>query len=146
MNVKIIYKKDKCFPKEFLKLKDCPEFIFVLGNEKILNDFSIAIVGGRKASQESKNISRSMSKSIASNNIAVVSGLAIGVDSEAHRGALDSKGKTIAVLGNGLNKIYPRENKELAQQIIASGGAIISEYWPDMEPLPINLNRRNRLI
>ncbi len=146
MNLKIIHKKDEDFPKNFLKLKDCPEFIFVLGDEKILNEFSIAIVGARKASYESKQIARSISKEIASTESIVVSGLAIGIDSEAHKGALEVRGKTIAVLGNGLDKIYPRENTKLALQIINNGGAIISEYFPGTDPMPINLNRRNRLI
>ena len=146
MSFKILYKKDECFPKAFLKLKDCPEFIYVLGNEKILNDFSISIVGARKASHESKVIARNISKEIASNKVLVVSGLAVGIDSEAHRGALEVGEKTVAVLGNGLNKIYPRENKELAEEIIKKGGAIISECLPGVAPLPVNLNRRNRLI
>ena len=146
MSFKILYKKDECFPKAFLKLKDCPEFIYVLGNEKILDDFSISIVGARKASHESKVIARNISKEIASNKVLVVSGLAVGIDSEAHRGALEVGEKTVAVLGNGLNKIYPRENKELAEEIIKKGGAIISECLPGVAPLPVNLNRRNRLI
>lgn len=146
MNFKILHKNNKYFPKNFLKLKDCPEFIFVLGNEQILNDFSIAIVGARKASYESKEIAKNIAEDIASSDVTVVSGLAIGIDSEAHAGALKAQGKTIAVLGNGLDKIYPRENKKLAMQIIESGGAIISEQFPGSDPLPINLNKRNRLI
>ena len=146
MNLKIIHKNDECFPKNFLKLTDCPEFIFVLGNERILNDFSIAIVGARKASYESKEIAKQVAKELAENNITVVSGLAIGIDSAAYIGALGANNKTIAILGNGLDRIYPRENKKLALQIVENGGAIISEQLPGTEPLPINLNRRNRLI
>lgn len=146
MNFKILHKNNKYFPKNFLKLKDCPEFIFVLGNERILNNFSIAIVGARKASYESKTIAKTIAEDIATSGVTVASGLAIGIDSEAHTGALKAQGKTIAVLGNGLNKIYPRENKKLAMQIIESGGAIISEQFPGTDPLPINLNKRNRLI
>ena len=146
MNLKIIHKDNEYFPKNFLKLKDCPEFIFVIGNEKILNDFSIAIVGARKASYESKEMAREVAKELVENDITVVSGLAIGIDSAAHIGALSVNNKTIAVLGNGLDKTYPRENKKLALQIIENGGAIISEQLPGTDPLPINLNRRNRLI
>ena len=146
MNIKILHKTNMNFPKKFLELNDCPEFIFVLGNEKILNNFSIGIVGARKAEYESKEIARKISQDIAKQNITIVSGLAVGVDSAAHKGALDVKGKTIAVLGNGLDKIYPRENTELALKIIESGGAIISEYFPETEPVPINLHKRNRLI
>ncbi len=146
MNFKIIHRSNKCFPKNFLKLKDCPEFIFVLGNEQILNDFSIAIVGARKASHESKKLARNIAEDLTTSDVTVVSGLAIGIDSEAHAGALKVQGKTIAVLGNGLDRIYPRENQKLAMQIIENGGAIISEQFPGTEPLPINLNKRNRLI
>lgn len=146
MNIKILHKNNKYFPKNFLKLKDCPEFIFVLGNEKILNDFSIAIVGARKASYESKAIAKTIAEDIATSDVAVVSGLAIGIDSEAHAGASKAQGKTIAVLGNGLDKIYPKENQKIAMQIVENGGAIISEQFPGVDPLPINLNKRNRLI
>lgn len=137
---------EKYFPKKLEKLKDCPDILYVLGNEKILNDFSIAIVGARNCSYDGKKFSRKISYELAQRGINIVSGLALGIDSASHQGCLEAKGKTIAVLGGGVKTIYPKENLKLYEQIIDEGGAIISEQLPYDPPISIRLRNRNRII
>lgn len=145
-NIKYIKRGEKNFPKKLEQLHDCPDILYVLGNEKILNDFSIGIVGARKCSRSGKELARNISKQLTRCNINIISGLAIGIDAASHEGCLDEEGKTIAVLGGGVNKIYPKENIELYEKIIKKGGAIISEQLPNEPPTSICLHNRNRII
>lgn len=118
--------------------------MFVLGNEKVLNEFSISIVGTRNSSEEGNHIAYQISKNLASNNIVIVSGLASGIDTASHQGAIDT-GKTIAIIASGFNYISSK-NFTLLNQILTSGGAIISEHFPDVPPQPFSFLKRNRLI
>ncbi len=145
-DIRILKKNDLNFPKGFLDLKDCPEQIYVCGNDKILNDFFIGIVGARKCKFESQMIARKITSDLLKYNINIVSGLALGIDSEAHRTCVENQKKTIAVLGGGLDKIYPSKNYKLAKEIIENGGVLISEYESGTSYLPRNLHNRNRLI
>lgn len=120
--------------------------MYVLGNEKILNDFSIAVVGARVCSISGKNLAREISRQISEQNINIISGLAVGIDASSHEGCLDAKGKTIAVLGGGVNMIYPKENMRLYEKILKNDGAIISEQLPNEPPRSICLHNRNRII
>ncbi|KKU14904.1 DNA protecting protein DprA [Candidatus Wolfebacteria bacterium RIFCSPLOWO2_01_FULL_45_19] len=117
--------------------------------EGILPDFSrpwLAIVGTRKATSEGLRLAKNFAKELAQNNCVIVSGLALGIDSAAHQGALDGGGQTVAVLANGLDNIYPAQNENLAKKILETGGAIVSEY-PDGTPsLPHQFLERNRII
>lgn len=97
-DVKIVEKESKEYPTKLYDLKDAPKRLYAIGNVKLLNDFSIAVVGARKASNESIRIAQDISFNIAKNNVQIVSGMALGIDTAGHRGALDAKGKTIAVL------------------------------------------------
>ena len=106
----------------------------------------MAIIGCRSYTEYGKKTAKSLSFKLARNGIRIVSGLAKGIDSFAHIGCIVSGGKTIAVLGSGFNNIYPKENIELAKEIVKTGGAIISEYNPDTRPLAENFPRRNRII
>ena len=99
-----------------------------MGNIDILNNPSIAIVGCRDATEYGKQVSKDFSYKLSKSGFNIVSGLARGIDSFAHIGAVRAQGKTIAVLGNGLDTIYPKENEKLAREILNCGGAIISEY------------------
>ena len=107
---------------------------------------SIAIVGSRDCSEYGKTMSQAFSYLLAKNNIVVVSGLAKGIDSAAHIGTLQAKGKTIAVIGTGIDLVYPKENKDLMEQIVEKGGTIISEYPLGTKPDKQNFPRRNRVI
>ena len=140
--------KNNKYPNQLKNIYDPPAKLYVLGNRSILNQKNFAIVGSRKATQYGKKIAMQISKELAENDLNVVSGLAIGIDSYAHLGCLQIKdaGKTIAVLGSGLDVIYPKENRKLAEQIINSGGCIISEYPIGSKIEKNNFPQRNRII
>lgn len=144
--MKVINKRDENYPKALLNISNPPENLFVLGNEKILDNFGIAIVGSRNCTKYGEEVAKSIAYNLSKYNINVVSGMAKGIDSAAHIGTIIGKGKTIAVLGSGFKHIYPKENIKLLQDIINSGGAIITEYEEDILPMPENFPKRNRII
>jgi len=151
-NIKLISINDEKYPKKLKEIYDPPICIYVKGNEKILNDFAISIIGCRNCSKYGENISKKLAFSLSNNNINVISGLARGIDTYAHKGCINinnlnvEKGKTIAVVGNGLDIIYPKENIEIFNNIIYSGGAIVSEYIIGTKPFKMNFPARNRII
>lgn len=120
----------------------------MIGNKEILNNKNIAIVGCRESSNYGNKNSYNIAYELSKQNINIVSGLAKGIDANAHVGSIMAKsnGKTIAVLGNGLDIIYPKENKKIAMEIIKNGGAIISEYSLGTMPEKQNFPLRNRII
>ena len=134
------------YPMLLRQIYDPPKFLYVLGNVNILNNLSVAIVGCREASQYGKSCAKYFAYNLAQQEINIVSGLAKGIDSFSHIGAIDTKGKTIAVIGSGLDVIYPKENEILAKQILANGGTIISEYPLGTKPNKNNFPARNRII
>lgn len=135
------------YPQKLKNIYDSPTKIYVLGNKEILNQKSIAIVGSRNATQYGKKTAYEIAKKISEKGINIISGLAIGIDTYAHLGTLQQeKGKTIAVLGSGIDKIYPKENIQLAQNIIKSGGCILSEYPLGEKANRMNFPQRNRII
>ncbi len=135
---------DECYPKNLLNMYDRPALLYVAG---VLNsdDISIAVVGSRHASTYGRYTTDRISRELALRGVTIVSGMARGIDSCAHRGALAAKGRTIAVLGSGLDVIYPPENKKLFDAIVQQG-AVISEYPPGTQPLPFHFPARNRII
>jgi DNA processing protein len=134
------------YPKLLKEISDPPPIIYVKGNTDILNDLSIGIVGSRKATNIGKDITFFLAQKLSQKGITVISGLAEGIDSEAHLGAIAGYGKTIAVLGNSLDYIYPASNNYLAKKIIDNGGAIISEYFPYTKTEKYFFVARNRII
>lgn len=148
LTVKLITKKSPYFPKKLCDLPDCPEILFVLGNEKILNKFSISIVGTRNSSAAGNNITLDLSKNLSDNNIIIISGLASGIDTQAHLGALSSNNpKTIAIIACGFNHLLSNsKNIKLIKNILNNNGAIITEYFPDTPPQKFSFLKRNRLI
>ncbi len=146
MKQKIIKIGDENYPKNLLNIHEPPQRLYVLGNENILNNFSLAIVGTRIPTLYGIKITKSLSYGLAKQGITVVSGMAKGIDTSAHIGTLMAKGRTIAVLGSGFQNIYPKENIDLLKEIINKGGAVVTEYEEDILPLPQNFPRRNRII
>ncbi len=136
---------DEDYPGLLRQIFDPPYLLFYRGNPDVLKTFCIGIVGSRHASMEGLNISCDFACELAEKGYTVVSGLAIGIDSSAHNGAL-KKGKTIAVLACGLDKIYPSVNKKLAQRILETQGCLVSEYAPFEEALKYRFVQRNRII
>ena len=135
---------EPAFPASLLTLTDLPPALWYRGTLKILDVPAVAIVGSRAASVVAIETATRIASDLASRGIVVVSGLARGVDSAAHRGALQT-GRTAAVLGSGLYRMYPAEHQTLADEI-AVDGIVLSEYAPDTPPLPFFFPMRNRLI
>lgn len=125
-----------------------PILIYLIGNDEILNNKSIGIVGCRESSNYGNKSACSIAYELSKRKINVISGLAKGIDANAHIGSVMAKstGKTIAVLGNGIDTIYPKENKNIAEMILKSGGAIITEYPLGTKPEKQNFPLRNRII
>ena len=144
INLVTIYEKE--YPKSLKQIYDFPICLYIKGNKEILNNKSIAIIGCREASDYGIKAAKYFSYNLAKNNINIVSGLAKGIDSYAHIGSLCAKGKTIAVVGNGLDTVYPKENSKLIEEIINNDGAIISEYPLGSKPEKLNFVARNRII
>lgn len=144
-NISVINIEDKAYPKLLKEIHDPPITIFAKGNVNLLNDFSISIVGCRDATNYGLLMSKKLAYDIAMKNIVIVSGLAKGIDASAHMGALAAKGKTIAVLGCGVDIPYPKQNVELYKEILKEN-LIISEYLVGTKPEAGNFPARNRII
>ncbi len=145
-NIDIISIEDEEYPNLLKQIYDPPISLYIKGNKDILNDSSIAIVGCREASDYGKKVAKYFAYNLANQNINIISGLAKGVDSYAHIGVLSTCGRTIAVVGNGLDTVYPAENKYLFKKILENRGAIISEYPPGIKAEKMNFPARNRII
>ena len=145
-NIHIITLYDENYPENLKQIYDNPIVLYAKGNLKLLNSNGIAIVGSRNCTEYGKTIATEIAYNIAKTGKCVISGLAKGIDSFAHLGAINAEGDTIGVLGCGLDNIYPSENKELAERIIKSNGLLISEYIVGMKPEKKNFPERNRII
>lgn len=144
-NIKIISINEEKYPKILKEIYDPPISLYVKGNTEKLNNKNIGIVGCRECTEYGKKVAEYFAYNLSKQNINIVSGLAKGIDSYAHLGSLYN-GNTIAVLGNGLDMIYPKENLELANEIIKRGGTIISEYPCGTKPDKMKFPARNRII
>jgi DNA processing protein len=135
------------FPCGLASIFDPPVGIFVRGaeDEELLERAAVAIVGARSCSSYGASVARTLGRELAAAGLVVVSGLARGVDGEAHRGALESRGPTVAVLGCGVDRMYPAAHAELARRVMERG-LIVSEYAPGVEPAPWRFPARNRVI
>ena len=147
LGLRFLGRSDPGFPPLLRAIHDPPPGLFLRGNPEaaLLALPAVAIVGARACSAYGRQIARSVARELASAGLVVVSGLARGVDAEAHRGALEAGGITVAVLGCGIDRDYPAANRELARQI-ATSGLIVSEYAPGVEPAPWRFPARNRIV
>ena len=144
--IKVIRKGDKEYPESLLKIKNPPKQLYVLGDETLLKKQSIAIVGSRDCTEYGHKQAVRFAKELSRENICIVSGMAIGVDTAAHIGAKLEIGKTIAVLGSGFNNIFPEENEELFYEILEEGGCVVSEYAADVKKKSSHFPVRNRIV
>ena len=151
-NIDVIHIYEEDYPQQLKEIYDPPVTLYIKGNKKILNNKNIGIVGCRDCTDYGKKSAEYFAYNLSKKYINIVSGLAKGVDSYAHIGCLSTYkenkncGKTIAVVGNGLDMVYPKENLELAKEILNNGGAIISEYPCGTKPNKMNFPARNRII
>ena len=145
-SIDIISIENKEYPELLKNIDNSPICLYIRGNKDILNMANIAIVGCRESTKYGENIAREFSYNLSQNGFNIVSGLALGIDSYAHIGAIEADRKTIAVLGNGLDTIYPKENLILSKKILDCGGAIISEFPLGTKPEKMNFPARNRII
>jgi DNA processing protein len=141
--IKLLTVLDSDYPLNLQTIFNLPPFLFYSGELDTENDArSIAVVGTREPSEEGLKLAGKMSRLLAERGITVLSGLARGIDTKAHIAALEANGRTVSVLGSGLRRIYPKENKPLAERI-AKQGAVVSQFWPDTAPISYNFPRRN---
>jgi DNA processing protein len=136
---------DPGYPNALLETADPPLLLYLQGNSALLSAPSLAVVGSRNPTPQGKENARSFSAHLSQAGLTIVSGMAMGIDGAAHEGGLTGSGRTVAVVGTGLDRVYPRRHLELAHRI-ANQGLIISEYSLGMPPLPGNFPLRNRII
>lgn len=147
LGFRFLARSDAAFPPFLRAIHDPPAGLFVRGDGDValLARPAVAIVGARACSAYGRQVGRALGRDLASAGLVVVSGLARGVDAEAHRGALEAGGVTVAVLGCGIDRDYPAAHRELARQV-AELGLIVSEYAPGVEPAPWRFPARNRIV
>ena len=141
----IVTLADPDYPPALLGIADPPVLLYVRGDPALLSRPSLAIVGSRNATPQGRRTAADFARTLAEAGLAIVSGLALGIDAAAHRGALDAGGATIAVIGTGADRLYPARNRDLALEI-AGSGAIVSEFPLGTPAVAHNFPRRNRII
>ena len=143
--VRLVTQADSEYPKNLTHIHDPPPFVYIRGSLEPQDQVAVAIVGARSASPYGRDVTRQLARDLAHRRVTVVSGLARGIDAEAHRAALEAGGRTIGVLGSGLDVLYPSEHRRLAQDM-TQHGAVISEFALGSQPEAGNFPYRNRVI
>jgi DNA processing protein len=142
---KVITRWDGNYPQNLREIYDPPALLFVRGSIEPEDFKAVALVGTRNPTRYGLDMARQITRDLVRNGVAIISGLARGIDTECHKTALKEGGRTIGVLGCGLDVVYPRENRYLTDEIVESG-AVISEFRPQIAPLATNFYRRNRIV
>jgi len=147
-NIKVATINSEFYPKLLQEIYNPPPLLYYKGDINLDNEFTLAVVGTRKCTSYGRQVTEKIVRDLTQNKLTIVSGLALGIDTLAHLTTLDMAGKTVAVLGSGLDKqsIYPSSNRYLADKIIANNGCVISEFPPGTQPLRYNFPQRNRII
>ncbi|MBR3795020.1 MAG: DNA-processing protein DprA [Clostridia bacterium] len=144
--VHLIVRGSERYPELLAQIVHPPHLLYVKGSANLCDRFPMAVVGTRRASGYGLRQTRAIARELAGEGMCIVSGLALGIDAAAHEGALDAQGRTIAVLGSSLDKMYPSANRHLMARIIDMGGSVVSEYPPGTEPTRYSFLDRNRII
>ena len=134
---------DPDYPTNLREIHNRPPFFFVNGTLSEDDDRAIAVVGTRKASPDGLCVAAKLATELVGAEVTVLSGLAAGIDAAAHSATIDAGGRTVAVMGTGINTIYPKANRDLAQRIVETGGALVSQFWPDAPPTKYTFPMRN---
>ena len=141
-----VEKQSEAFPKRLTQIQNAPEQIYVEGNLQLLNSIGIAVIGTRNPSDYGKRMCRVFTKELVKYGITIISGLARGIDTIAHKTCLENGGKTIAILPCGLNNIFPKPNEKLYKDIINFEGLAITEYSPKEKAESKKFLERNRIV
>lgn len=144
--ISLSIRSDKDYPQLLSQITDPPDLLFYQGSLSGLKEKSIAIVGSRRETRYGREQAFKIAKELAAQGITIVSGLARGIDTAAHQGALAAGGCTVGVLGSGIKRMYPKDNAALASKMIESGGAVVSEFTPKAEPMAFRFPFRNRVV
>ena len=144
--VEIVTIDDSCYPQQLKQIYDPPLVLYVRGQVEVISQPGIALVGTRHPTPYGSGMAERLACDLAAHGLVIISGMARGVDTAGHRGAIAAKGKTVAVFGTGIDVIYPKENSRLSEQILALGGALISEFPIGTSAFPQNFPIRNRII
>ena len=145
-DARIVALDDPGYPTQLKQVYDPPLILYVRGSESVISQPGIALVGTRHPTPYGSGMAERLACDLAARGLVIFSGMARGIDTAGHRGAIAAKGKTVAVWGTGVDEVYPKENKRLAEQILALGGAVISEFPIGTFPAPQNFPIRNRII
>jgi DNA processing protein len=146
LGAEVIALDDPCYPKRLYEIYDPPLVLYLRGNSEIINQQGVAVIGTRHPTPYGTGMAERLACDLAARGLVIISGMARGIDSAAHRGALNAHGPTVAVWGTGVDVTYPKENQKLADQILATGGAVVSELPLGTFPAPQNFPIRNRII
>jgi DNA processing protein len=144
--VELVTVLDERYPTNLRLVHDRPPFLFIRGSHDPHDSRAVAVVGTREASGEGLELARSLAGKLAQRDVTVVSGLAKGIHRAAHEATLAAGGRTVAVVGTGIRRVYPAEHRELAERIVEEGGAILSQFLPDAPPRPERFPLRNRTM
>ncbi len=144
--VTVISEEDRCYPVRLKEIYDPPLVLYVRGNPEVLMQPGIAMVGTRHPTPYGLGMAERLACDLAAQGLVIISGMARGVDTASHRGAISAKGNTVAVFGTGVDVIYPKENSRLSEQILALGGALLSEFPMGTTAFPQNFPIRNRIL
>lgn len=146
IKLEIINIEDKRYPNQLKNINNPPKQLYVNGNTDLLQTNIISIIGSRACSENGIKLTRQFSKDLIYQGITITSGMAIGIDTIAHKTAIEEKGKTIAVLGSGFEFIFPKENSKLYEEILKNDGLVITEYPPKEKAKSNNFLQRNRIV
>lgn len=144
--MKVIKYKDKQYPNLLKEISDFPNTLYTEGDIECLNENCITVIGSRNMTEYGRNITKNIVKELVDSGLCIVSGMAVGIDSVAHKTCLENNGKTIAVLGSALNRIFPPENVDLFKNIVKSGGCVISEHPQGVVAQKRFFVQRNRIV
>jgi DNA processing protein len=146
LGARVVVPGDAEYPRRLLEIYDPPLVLYLQGNAEIIDKPGIAIVGTRHPTPYGTGMAERLASDLAAHGLIIFSGMARGVDTAAHRGALNAHGGTVAIWGTGIDEVYPKENRKIADQILAAGGAILTEFPLGTFPAPQNFPIRNRII
>lgn len=144
--IRVVERRDPEYPRKLKNISDPPEILFLRGNADCLNRKTVAMIGSRNASVKGLNVTGRIAQELSQHGVCVISGLADGIDSAAHRGCLKGGTPTVAVMGCGLDRVYPVANRGLYEDILEGDGLLVSEYAPGEKPLGWHFPVRNRII